>query len=51
MDPSDSFKFLQIALEVGGVGGQVLGGGELARVDVDGDDDDVGEGFRLVNQG
>jgi len=36
-------EFLYVAVEVGGVGGEVLRGGELARVDVDGDGDDVGE--------
>lgn len=37
-------QLAEVAGEVGGVGGEVLGGGELAGVDVDGDDDGDGAG-------
>lgn len=38
-------------MEVGGVGGEVLGRGELAGVDVDGDDDGGGEAEGVVDEG
>lgn len=43
-------EFAEVALEIGGVGGEVLGGRELARVDVDGDGDDVAEGAGLGDE-
>lgn len=43
-------EFAEVALEIRGVGGEVLGGRELARVDVDGDGDHVAEGAGLGDE-
>lgn len=51
MDDSKASEFFQVAGEVGRVCRKVLGGGELARVDVDGYDGEVGEGVGGADEG
>ena len=43
-------EFAEVSLEIRGVGGEILGGRELARVDVDGDGDDIAEGAGLGDE-
>lgn len=51
VDSAGVGELAEVAGEVGGVGGEVLGGGELAGVDVDGDGDEVGEGAGALDEG